>query len=188
MCSGAICILKRKESVYGGHSVTCRVYLPLRHGLQCSRLDWKISFLIILCWHKYTALFCFVFPVFKGSSVSRIGSGLESYSIRILHFVPASYQIMDEEMLWIMLKANFMWLSFLRSTLLQPALPTTTGTRQAILPPSQQPALSLAPSSCKVRCSSAYCEIPRPLSVCYMQGKRNGITDSSRREYKCLPS
>lgn len=36
------------------------------------------------------------------------------------------------------------------STLLQPALPTTTGTHQAILPPSQQPALSLAPSSCKM--------------------------------------
>lgn len=32
----------------------------------------------------------------------------------------------------------------------QPALPTTIGTRQATLPRNQQPALSLAPSSCKM--------------------------------------
>ncbi|PNI69966.1 TCF4 isoform 83, partial [Pan troglodytes] len=37
-----------------------------------------------------------------------------------------------------------------RSMLHQQALPTTIGTRQAILPPNQQPALSLAPSSCKM--------------------------------------
>lgn len=50
---------------------------------------------------------------------------------------------------------KFLRVCRLQSTLLQPALPTTTGTRQAILPPSQQPALSLAPSSCKMAITAA---------------------------------
>lgn len=42
----------------------------------------------------------FFFSVFKGGSVSRVGPGLDFYSIQFLaFFVPASYQIVDVETL-----------------------------------------------------------------------------------------
>lgn len=47
-CSWAICVLKQKESVDGGYSNLQSVFTT-RHGLQCSRLDWKISYLMVLC-------------------------------------------------------------------------------------------------------------------------------------------
>lgn len=45
---------------------------------------------------------------------------------------------------------KFLQVCPLQSTLLQQVLPTTIGTHQAILPPNQRPALSPAPSSCKM--------------------------------------
>ena len=71
--------------------------------------------------------------------------------LEIVPFVPTSCQVIDLEMLGCVQQAKLNGLSFPRFMLHQPALPTTIGTRQATLPRNQQPALSLAPSSCKVR-------------------------------------
>lgn len=71
--------------------------------------------------------------------------------VEISPLVPASYKVMDLEMLWSRQQAKLNRLLFLRFMLHQQALPTTIGTRPATLPQNQQPALSLAPSSCKVR-------------------------------------
>lgn len=114
------------------------------------------------------------FPaISKGGGASRIGSGLDSYSIQILCFVPASHQVMDVEILGSMQIVELMWFSFPRSTLLQQALPTIIGTRQAILPPNQRPALSLAPSSCKVRSFFACWKIHESLVLYTGQKKWN---------------
>ena len=113
--------------------------------------NWKISHLIFHL-HKPTqhfVLFCF--------SVWGMGQCFQSLIrfrmdvVEIVPFVPASCKVIDLEILWCRQQAKLNGLSFPRFMLHQPALPTTIGTRQATLPRNQQPALSLAPSSCKVR-------------------------------------
>uniref|UniRef100_A0A5F9D378 Transcription factor 4 n=1 Tax=Oryctolagus cuniculus TaxID=9986 RepID=A0A5F9D378_RABIT len=76
---------------------------------------------------------------------------------------------------------KFLQVCRLQSTLRQQALPTTIGTRQATPPQNQQPALSLAPSSCKSYPSHSSADINSslpPMSTFHRSGTNHYSTSS----------
>lgn len=163
--------------------MACRAYLPLRHGLQYSRPDQKISFLFILCLHKYTALFCFVLFFFCIQRRQCFQGWIRFRPLQHPNLAFCASFLPNHTCRAALINVESKFHVVLLPQVYAPSASTADYNRDSPGYPSSKPAASTFPSSFFMQGKVFLCLRGNPPAIeYYIQGKRHGVRDSSGGE------